>query len=410
MKNQARVYDAEQSEIAERKKTAARLQEIKEERAKEALQADLEKAGGKPRLNRVDWMYEGPSDGQNGTTEELEGFLLGKRRIDNLLTRGSEQETLKKQVGPGPDLAMVPKLNERDTAAKLREDPLLAIKRKEQEAYEAMVNDPIRRQQLLASMGKSEEKPSSRKKEDRHSRRHKHRSDSREHRHRRHHHRSDSRDRDDAGDRRYKSRRSDSRDRSASRDRYESSSRRRRHQERSGRERSESPERSKDYARSRRERSRSPRRSGGGGGYDDDQEDRNNKRRRDYSEEPPRGKRRYDSNYDEDRRDSPRNGRYNNNDRRRNERYGGGSNGSGSGGGGGGASSSSNADAEERALKLAAMQANASGLDEDRAKRLAALDEKERLAREADDKAREKSGKYGDKEFAHGLRRQLINK
>ena len=29
MKNQARVYEAEQAEIAERKKTAARLQEIK---------------------------------------------------------------------------------------------------------------------------------------------------------------------------------------------------------------------------------------------------------------------------------------------------------------------------------------------------------------------------------------------
>ena len=54
------------------------------------------------------------------------------------------------------------------------------------------------------------------------------------------------------------------------------------------------------------------------------------------------------------------------------------------------------------------MQANASDLDQDRSKRLAALEEKERQAREADDKARERSGKYGDKEFVHGLRRQLI--
>ena len=390
MKNQARVYEAEQAEIAERKKTAARLQEIKEERAKEELQSELEKAGGKPRLNRVDWMYEGPSDGQAGTNEELEGFLLGKRRIDNLLTRGSEQEALKKPVGPGPDLTLAPKMNERDTAAKLREDPLLAIKRKEQEAYEAMVNDPIRRQQLLASMGKAEERPSSRKKDDRHSRKHRHRSHSREHRHRRHR-RSDSRDRDP--ERRHRHRRADSRDRSTSRDKYES--RKSRHHERSGRGRSESPERSRDHDRSRRERSRSPRRSG-----HDDREERPS-RRHDYIDEPPRGRRRYDTNADEERRDI-RDGRYN--DRRRNERHGGG------GGNGGGSSGPSNgaADAEERARKLAAMQANASDLDQDRTKRLAALEEKERLAREADDKARERSGKYGDKEFAHGLRRQLL--
>ena len=389
MKNQARVYEAEQAEIAERKKTAARLQEIKEERAKEELQSELEKAGGKPRLNRVDWMYEGPSNGQAGTSEELEGFLLGKRRIDNLLTRGSEQESLKKPVGPGPDIAVAPKLNERDTAAKLREDPLLAIKRKEQEAYEAMVSDPIRRQQLLASMGKTEERHSSRKKDDRHSRKHRHRSHSREHRHRRHR-RSDSKDRD--SERRHRHRRSDSRERSTSRNRYES--RKSRHHERSGRGRSESPERSRDHDRSRRERSRSPRRSG----YDDREE--RSSRRHDNSEDAPRGRRRYDTNNDNgDRRDA-RDGKYN--DRRRNERYGGNS------GGGGGASSNAAADAEERARKLAAMQANASDLDQDRNKRLAALEEKERLAREADDKARERSGKYGDKEFSHGLRRQLI--
>ncbi|RYP77547.1 hypothetical protein DL771_001120 [Monosporascus sp. 5C6A] len=389
MKNQARVYEAEQAEIAERKKTAARLQEIKDERAKEALQADLEKAGGKPRLNRVDWMYEGPSNGQTGTAEELEGFLLGKRRIDNILTRGSEQENLKKQAAAGPDVALAPKLNERDTVAKLREDPLLAIKRKEQEAYEAMVSDPIRRQQLLASMGKTDEKHSSRRKEDRHSRKHRHRSHSREHRHRKHR-RSDSQDRDDSRERRHRHRRSDSRDRSTSRDRYES--RRSRHHERSGRERSASPERSRDHGRSRRDRSPSPRRSGY---YDED----GPKRRRDYSEERPRERRRYDR-YREDRRDT-RDGKQN--DARRKDHYGG-----DNGGGGTSGSSGTAAAAEERARKLSAMQANASDLDQDRAKRLAALEEKERLEREADEKARERSGKYGDKEFVHGLRRQLI--
>lgn len=55
------------------------------------------------------------------------------------------------------------------------------------------------------------------------------------------------------------------------------------------------------------------------------------------------------------------------------------------------------------------MQEAASNLDEDREKRLEALAEKERLEREADDKARERSGKYGEREFVNGLRRQVIS-
>ena len=84
-RNQAVVYDEEQKALAERKRTQQRLDEIKEERAKEELQRQLEAAGGKKRVDRVDWMYQGPTDGQAGTTEETEAYLLGKRRIDNLI-------------------------------------------------------------------------------------------------------------------------------------------------------------------------------------------------------------------------------------------------------------------------------------------------------------------------------------
>ncbi|KAJ8113949.1 hypothetical protein ONZ43_g5024 [Nemania bipapillata] len=226
LKNQAKVYEAEQAALAERKKTEARIQEIKEERAKKEIQEKLEAAGGRKRIDRVDWMYQGPSDGQGGTTEELEGFLLGKRRIDTILTRGPDNDNLKKQASY--DGLTAPKnsaVNARDIAAKIREDPLLAIKRREQEAYEAMMNDPIKRRQLLASMG----------------------------------------DTSDA------------------------------------------------------------------------------------------------------------------------------------------------AMAEERARKLAAMQEAASELDKDRETRLAVVDEQERLAREADDLARARAGKYGDQEFINGLRRKLIS-
>ncbi|KAM3438164.1 hypothetical protein MY4824_003407 [Beauveria thailandica] len=155
-RNQAAVYDEEQKALAERKRTQQRIDEIKEERAKEELQRQLEAAGGKKRVDRVDWMYQGPTDGQAGTTEEMEAYLLGKRRIDNLI-KGNDHEKLEKNSGQESFMALQNANSARDTAAKIRDDPLLAIKRQEQAAYEAMMNDPVRRKQLLASMGKTDD-------------------------------------------------------------------------------------------------------------------------------------------------------------------------------------------------------------------------------------------------------------
>ncbi|ETR99373.1 hypothetical protein M419DRAFT_26111 [Trichoderma reesei RUT C-30] len=151
-RNQQAVYDEEQKALAERKRTQQRINEIKEERAKEEIQRQLEAAGGTKRVDRVDWMYQGPTDGQAGTTEETEAYLLGKRRIDNLI-KGNDHKKLEKSAGQDSFIALQNANSARDTAAKIREDPLLAIKRQEQAAYEAMMNDPIRRRQLLSSMG-----------------------------------------------------------------------------------------------------------------------------------------------------------------------------------------------------------------------------------------------------------------
>jgi hypothetical protein len=53
------------------------------------------------------------------------------------------------------------------------------------------------------------------------------------------------------------------------------------------------------------------------------------------------------------------------------------------------------------------MQQDASKLDVDREKRLAALAEQEKADREAEDRARAKSSKYGDKgDFINGIHRK----
>lgn len=61
----------------------------------------------------------------------------------------------------------------------------------------------------------------------------------------------------------------------------------------------------------------------------------------------------------------------------------------------------------ERRRKLAAMQQDASSLDQDREKRLAALAEKEKAERDVEEAARAQSSKYGTKgDFMHKVHRK----
>lgn len=394
-RNQAAVHAEEQRALAERKRTQQRINEIKEERAKEELQRQLEAAGGKKRVDRVDWMYQGPTDGQVGTTEETEAYLLGKRRIDNLI-KGTEHKKLEKQAGQESFMALQNANSARDTASKIRDDPLLAIKRQEQAAYEAMMNDPIKRRQLLASVGvEDEKKDRSSRREDRHKRRHRrHRSedgDERRHKRRRSYSRSRSpRRRDRSQDEeRYSRRRDDSTERSSRRRRDESEDRGERQPRRRSDEDGERPERRDSERRdSRRHRDDDRRRPNS-----ESDEERPRRRGSASHDRPTKPRNGYDA---DSRRDNRRsygdsrgnghrfsNGRPRNSDRNREE--------------------DEKAREEERQRKLAAMQSAASELDDDREKRLVALEERERALREADDKARQRGG---DRGFVNNLHRQ----
>src|SRR5690348_2376766 len=85
MSNQKKVWEEEQKALEERKKIDQIMKERAEERQIQELEDLQAAAGGAKRQARVDWMYSGPSTGEAGTTEEMEGYLLGKRRIDGLL-------------------------------------------------------------------------------------------------------------------------------------------------------------------------------------------------------------------------------------------------------------------------------------------------------------------------------------
>lgn len=50
-----------------------------------------EQAGGRKREERVDWMYAAPAEGNGPNPDELEAYLLGKKRVDKLL-KGNEEK------------------------------------------------------------------------------------------------------------------------------------------------------------------------------------------------------------------------------------------------------------------------------------------------------------------------------
>ena len=68
--------------MEERKRIDQLRRERDEERQIQELQRLQEDSGKARQHNRVDWMYQAPSSATGHYSEEMEGYLLGKRRID----------------------------------------------------------------------------------------------------------------------------------------------------------------------------------------------------------------------------------------------------------------------------------------------------------------------------------------
>ncbi|KAF1811057.1 hypothetical protein P152DRAFT_459939 [Eremomyces bilateralis CBS 781.70] len=391
--NQERVWKEQQKALEERKRIEQLQKEREEERQIEELQALQEQAGGSNRAKRVEWMYNGPAAGSTGVTEEKEAFLLGKRRLDVLL-KDEAAEHMKKNGAQEGFMAVQQSANTlRDTAAKVRDDPLLAIKKQEQQTYESIMNDPIKRRALLKAMGKGDQEKvrdrdrdrdrrHNRKREDREERYHddarekRHRDDDRERKHkyrdrsedRARHHRN-GRDRSNSEER-YRDHRRHKREREEDRDDYSRA-------ERPGKRRSRSPQRYHDDSTTRK-RYESPVKS---------RDDRAYGRRRSHSRErrpsvSPKRSHRHDQSSKSRSRPQVHNHRT------------------------GPERPASNAKAESddaaaRAARLAAMQSSADDLEQQRKARLIAIEDQDRRTREAEDRMRSESGR-----FVSGMRRK----
>ncbi|KAF2869641.1 Pre-mRNA splicing factor-domain-containing protein [Massariosphaeria phaeospora] len=178
-KNRERVWKEEKAALEERKQIEKLRKEREEERQIEELQRLQEAAGGKAVSKRVEWMYSGPSADSGVVTEEREGYLLGKRRIDGLLK--ADTQSLQKGAAVGIDPLALDANSARDTKKKVLEDPLLIIQKQKMEMQIKAVKEAQKRAKQDDKRDKDRERDGGRHRDrnsDRHRDRESHRRDS----------------------------------------------------------------------------------------------------------------------------------------------------------------------------------------------------------------------------------------
>ncbi|KAM7009993.1 pre-mRNA-splicing factor CWC25 homolog [Tautogolabrus adspersus] len=161
MKNIERVWKAEQKHEAERKKIEELQKELKDERTREEMTKYAEESGAiKKKDDRLDWMYQGPA-GQVSRDE----YLLG-RPIDKQITDQYEEP----ESGPSAETGLLPgsifnpatPASNLDLAAKIREDPLFEIRKREEEKKREVLSNPVKmkkiKEMLRQNLSKKEKK------------------------------------------------------------------------------------------------------------------------------------------------------------------------------------------------------------------------------------------------------------
>lgn len=184
MKNIERVWKAEQKHEAEQKKIDELQKELKDERAREEITRFAQETGAiKKKDDRLDWMYQGPA-GQVSRDE----YLLG-RPIDKQIT----DQYAEPESGPSAETGLLPgsifnpttAASNLDMAAKIREDPLFEIRKREEAKKREVLTNPVKMKKIKEMLRqnldmdkkkkrkkeKKEKKDKDRKKEKKHKRR-----------------------------------------------------------------------------------------------------------------------------------------------------------------------------------------------------------------------------------------------
>lgn len=131
-----------------------------------------EKKGDSSKSEKLGWMYQ---DGK----PETEEYLLG-RRVDKFIDNEKDEKAEAERSAPGAIFSEVmARRADLDMQTKMREDPLYAIRKKEEEARRRLLANPIKMKQLQKELDKkSEEAKMKKKKKKKHKKKHSTHSDS----------------------------------------------------------------------------------------------------------------------------------------------------------------------------------------------------------------------------------------
>lgn len=134
------------------------------------LQALHEATGKvKKRTERLDWMYSAGPSGNKGMVDEVrEAYLLGKKRVDKLVEQGKSVKEIEAAAvfAAKANVYGMTANSVRDTQAKIKDDPLLAIKKREHASLQAVLNNPVELKKLKeGKSGKKDKKDKKIKKE-----------------------------------------------------------------------------------------------------------------------------------------------------------------------------------------------------------------------------------------------------
>ncbi|XP_013201235.2 pre-mRNA-splicing factor CWC25 homolog isoform X1 [Amyelois transitella] len=158
MKNQERVWKAEQAAAQEKK----RIQELQKEHAEERdrfelnnmIKQNASSASGSNN-NRLHWMYDKPDK-----KVQQEDYLLGKSIEKNYNNVEKQEQDVIPAVARrvvGSSMLSIAGDSQVDLARKLREDPLLLVKERERAARAALLNNPLQRRRLTQLLRKEQE-------------------------------------------------------------------------------------------------------------------------------------------------------------------------------------------------------------------------------------------------------------
>nr|XP_057932201.1 pre-mRNA-splicing factor CWC25 homolog [Doryrhamphus excisus] len=175
MKNIERVWKAEQKYESERKKIEELQKELKNERAREEITRYAVETGAiKKKDDRLDWMYQGACN-----QVSRDEYLMG-RPIDKQITDQYEEP----ESGPSAETGLLPgsifspvtAASSLDMAAKIREDPLFQIRKREEEKKREVLTNPVKmkkiKEMLRQNLDKKEKKKRKKEKERRKEKKH----------------------------------------------------------------------------------------------------------------------------------------------------------------------------------------------------------------------------------------------